>query len=255
MSTKIIADCCNAHEGERFLMGKMIEETARIGCDYVKFQLFDAEKLNKKWENYEQAYEHYKKCQLSDDDIEFILHYCITNEIKALFTAFDINQAKRLNRFTCGRIKIASPDCNNWDLIGYCTRNYEVVFISLGMHTGVEIKKIFSKGYTIIPMFCRSVYPVEYYWHESDKKAMEYLKNNFDLWGISDHSETVSNAIQIVDELQPDYIERHFTLEKTGKKDDIVSSTPEDMARLTNYPFPELSEEEIKNRKYITRWR
>ena len=255
MSTKIIADCCNAHEGERFLMGKMIEEASRIGASYIKFQLFDADKLDKKWENYEESYEHYKKCQLDYKDMAFIVEHSIKNKILPLFTTFDIEQAIKLrHRVGDKSVKIASPDCNNRKLLDYCVRNFDEVFVSTGMHHGHEIQRMLKVyGHFIIPLYCRSLYPVKKY-TEKDYQAMEYLQEEYGEWGLSDHAGNIEESLNVIDILSPDYIERHFTLEKTGKKDDCVSSTPDEMARLTNYPFPELSEEEIKNRKYITRW-
>jgi sialic acid synthase SpsE len=237
-------------------MQKMIEEAARIGVDYIKFQLFDADNLNENWENYKTAYSNYKKYQLSNLGIKFILKHSENCGILPLFTAFRLEQAKRLKVFGCDRVKIASPDCNNWDLIDYCVKNFKDVFVSTGMHHGYEIHKILKEyGEYIIPMFCRSIYPVKEY-TKSDYAAMEYLKafGSWAEWGLSDHSESVGNAYQVLVRLSPNYIERHFTLEKTGKKDDCVSSTPDEMLKLTNFPFPDLSEEEIKNRKYITRW-
>jgi len=256
VNTQIICDACCNHGGERFLMQKYIEKAAEIGCDYIKFQLFDAEKLNKGWDNYENAKKHYKQCELSHNDIMFIVEHCFINDIKLLFTAFDLESANSLTMYNgIKRVKIASPDCNNWELIDFCIDNFKNVFISLGMHYGYEIKKLLQKyKQSIIPMYCRSLYPLEVYTSD-DYLAMKYLQSNFDVWGISDHSRNIDNLFHAMKEYQPNYIERHFTLEKTSKKDDIVSSTPEDMARLTGYPFPALSDEEIKNRKYIRRWK
>ncbi|MBW2003018.1 MAG: N-acetylneuraminate synthase family protein [Deltaproteobacteria bacterium] len=240
-------------------MEKFIKKASRIGASYIKFQLFDAEKLNKDWPDYENAYKHYKQCQLSEEDLSFIIDTAKGKSIIPLATAFDIQSAKIWHKFSGGSsVKIASPDCNNWELLYYCLTNFSKVFISLGMHHGYEVKRLLlvpiEKATNVIPMYCRSLYPVKQYTVD-DFRAMEYLKENFKEWGLSDHSEDSTNALTIMKGLKPGYIERHFTLEKTGKKDDIVSSTPEDMARLTSYPFPTLSDEEIKNRKYINRWR
>lgn len=265
---RIIADSCSNHLGDIDTIMKMIKSAADIGCDFIKFQLYNADNLNKDWDKYDEAYEYYKKCQLSDKMISQIMLKCKRESITPLFTAFGLDQAERLLKVTNEYVKIASPDMSNWGLVKFCIENFDRTFISTGMHHGNEIKKLFGKypkrfmTGQIVPFFCRSIYPTESY-REKDIISMRYFSNFALKWGISDHSADCNNVIALYDMFcegtlnfkPPEYVERHFTLEKSGKKDDIVSSLPEDMVRLTNYPIVELSQEEIAQRKYITRWK
>lgn len=258
---RVIADCCSNHLGNKDTMMQMIDSAANIGCDFVKFQLYDADNLNKNWNNYQEAYDYYKKCQLTDKNIYDIIIKCESRNTIPLFTAFDLGQAVRLRNFRTRCVKIASPDMANAELIEYCLCNFLTVFVSTGMHYGHEIKRLFNKYKNhfqtgrMVPFYCRSEYPAPEY-GDKDMDAMTFIRDNSKYWGISDHSENTDNILRLLwYAFAPDYIERHFTLEKNGKKDDVVSSDPDDMAKLTNYPFPELSKSEIESRKYIGRWK
>jgi len=221
--TQIIADACSNHLGDRRIIDYMIKTAAEVGIDYIKFQAFTADKLNKNWYDYKKAYEYYKSIELSKDDYSFIL--CKCTDIKPLFTVFDIDKAKYLTGMV-DTIKIASPDADNEVLVDYCKNYFKRVIISTGMTTPKRNKEL-RKYNTISLLYCISKYPT----HESevdfDKMQM------FD--GFSDHTQGIEASKKAI-ELELDYIERHYTLGKyLPGNDHFLSSTPDEFKELVNH--------------------
>ena len=240
----IIADACANHLGQRVIMEEMIKKAAEIGIDYLKFQSFKADKLNKNWDNYIENHDYYKKHELSFDDHIFIKLQCNKYNIKPLFTVFDLDSAEELKALNIESVKIASPDANNFELIEYVIENFNDVFISTGMHNKREIKKLreFIKYMPTVRLFyCVSKYPTR----------MEDI--NFDdmlfFDGFSDHTETLEASKKALD-LGMGIIERHFTLGKDlPGRDHKLSSTPDEFKELIRH-----RDYLYKSEQYKTRW-
>jgi N,N'-diacetyllegionaminate synthase len=240
--TKIIADFCCNHLGDRRLMEEGIKQLAEIGVDCVKFQSFQAEKLNKSWPDYENAKAYYKSVELSQDDHLFILGKCSKYGIKPLFTVFDVDSAKLIHNIGCKFIKIASPDADNFDLIQICDSLFDKLLISCGMISSrnLSVLRITYPKHDLL--YCVSKYPTVY----SDIDFNKMLE--FD--GFSDHTQTLQASKKAI-EFNMEYIERHFTLGKfLPGKDHKFSSTPDEFKELVDH----------KNYvdsipKYKSRWR
>lgn len=235
--TKIVADACSNHLGDRRLIEEMIRQAAICGVDIVKFQSFNADKLNPSWPDYDRAKLYYKSVQLSDDDHVFILEKCKQYYINPMFTAFDVERAEFLLNIGVELVKIASPDANNDELVDFCALNFgqQSVFVSYGMTN--KVPDGFTKS-----MYCVSRYPCPY--NEIDFDKMKYYD------GFSDHTEGIQAAKKAID-MGMKYIERHFTLGKyLPGKDHFFSSTPDEFKELCDY-------RDYKNKiqLYKTRWR
>ena len=113
---KIIADTCNNHEGKWDNISKMINQLAELKIEYVKFQLFTADKLNKKYPDYQKYYDLYKQCELDECMVKNIVLQCGVSGIIPLFTLFDVDKAGMLFRYS-NIVKIASPDMSNYGLL------------------------------------------------------------------------------------------------------------------------------------------
>ena len=242
---KIIADCCNNHEGSLYKIKQMIWQLAELHIDYVKFQIFTADKLNASYPNYDKMYENYKKCELSEYTIKKIVEFC-DDRITPLFTLFDDNKAYMLRKYS-NIVKIASPDCNNWKLLDIVFSLFDKVIISTGMHTIKEIEMMLKRykkhSKKIVLLYCKSQYPAVYTQRDIDKKfkIQELNKNGF---GISDHCNNVDGFL-----VYGNWYEHHFTLEKTGKPDDAVSWTIQEFA-----DFLGIGDEYENRLKYKARW-
>jgi N,N'-diacetyllegionaminate synthase len=221
-------------------MEEMIKQAANIGIDYIKFQSFRSDRLNKNWPDYQTAYEYYKSVELSDDDHVFILQKCCEYGIKPLFTVFDIDSARNLFNLGMRICKIASPDADNVKLVDYCIEHFRETIISSGMINTQQARVL--KSYTDVKLlYCVSRYPAPKDSIDFDKMQM------FD--GFSDHTEGITAAKKAID-LGMQYIERHFTLGKyLPGKDHFFSSTPDEFKELVDYKnYVE------KCKLYKTRW-
>ena len=241
MSSKLVADFCSNHMGDRRIIEAGIKTLAEIGVDFCKFQSFRADRLNKNWPDYQKALEYYRSVELSDDDHVFILDKCLEYRIVPMFTVFDVERVQFLRQINHGAwqeraiVKIASPDANNWALISEALSRIGAVVISTGMHTPGQIKQLkefvddINVGCTrhVAYLYCVSKYPTPY--EEIDFDRMQL----FD--GFSDHTEGLRAAKKAID-LGMGYIERHFTLGKhLPGLDHKFSSTPDEFRELVEY--------------------
>jgi N,N'-diacetyllegionaminate synthase len=243
---KVIADCCNNHDGSMFKIGLMINQLAELGIDYVKFQVFTADKLSPTYPNYDEMYKVYKRCELSEDMIKEIVAFS-GKRIKPLFTLFDVDKADMLRKYT-DIVKIASPDLTNCKLLDVVFKKFKKVIISTGMSTMIEIERTLKKYLRyrrkIILLYCKSQYPAVYTREDEIKYGLtKQLAEKHEIeFGFSDHcNELITKPV--------DWYEHHFTLEKTGKQDDAVSWDIKEFANLLGL------QGEYENRiKYRKRW-
>lgn len=203
MKTKIIADACGNHLGNRDMIKQMIFKAGEMKVDYIKFQLFSANELNTNWDDYEKAYDNYLHLELSNYDIEIIIDKCRECNVKPLFTVFSMSRAIMLSKYTLDIVKIASPDADNKELVDFCTKTFHTVIISTGMTTSDRINKL-RRG-TAKLLYCISKYPTNP--SEIDYNMIEILD------GFSDHTLSIESAKKAID-LGTEYVERHFTLGK-----------------------------------------
>jgi N,N'-diacetyllegionaminate synthase len=238
--TKIIADACSNHLGDRRLMEHMIIEAKNAGVDIIKFQSFNSERLNKDWPDYEKAKAYYKSVELSDDDHVFIIDKCKEVGIEVLFTVFDIERAALLKALGQRSVKIASPDADNDELMNYAMHNFINVYVSNGMISRDKALKL--NKFLCFVFYCISRYPTKLSDIDFDEMKL------FD--GFSDHTADLKAAKKAID-LNIKYIERHYTLGKDlPGKDHKYSSTPGELKELCEY-----RDYIAKIPLYKTRWR
>ena len=95
--TKIIADACSNHMGDMRLIEQMIKLAAEAGVDYIKFQSFRAEDLNKNYPNYEEMYAKYKDLELSIQDHKIIMSLCVSMVLNLYSQPLPWKELKCLN--------------------------------------------------------------------------------------------------------------------------------------------------------------
>lgn len=224
--SKIIADACSNHLGDRRLIEEMIKQAAEVKIDIIKFQSFKADNLNKNYPNYSEMYNYYKSVELSRDDHVFIIQKCEEYGIEPLFTALDLDSAQLLSRLKLEKVKIASPDATNKPLIDFCLCFFEEIIISTGMMTDSEFAR-FTKYINTPILYCISKYPTPIEEVDFEKMVL------FD--GFSDHTEGIKASLKAID-LGMSYIERHYTLGKyLPGKDHKLSSTPDEFKKLVEH--------------------
>jgi sialic acid synthase SpsE len=223
-------------------MEEGIKRLAEIKVDYIKFQTFNTEKLNKDYPDYEKFYKYYKSVELSRDDHFFIIQMCTKHGIKPLFTAFDIESAYMIYGCGVSEVKIASPDADNMELLEVCDKLFNTLYISCGMITPYNLKSVKKLYPDAEYLYCISKYPTAYEDIDFSKVVM------FD--GFSDHTMTIDASLKAIS-LGIDIVERHFTLGKDlPGKDHKLSSTVDEFAKL-------VAERDYvaSIQKYKSRWR
>ncbi len=258
---KLIAEIGANHCGKRELMSKMIQQAAAVGVDVVKFQSWKADKLRKDWPDYENAYRYYKQHELSEADHHYLVNECEKYKIEFLTTVFDLETVDFLCQIT-DRVKIASPDANNWALIDKCLANFEHVIISVGMHSPEEVADLAEhlKGAEdkVTIMHCVSLYPAPL-----DKLNMIRLASLVQIFpsvGFSDHTQG-TDAGKLAMCMGLACLEKHYTLDRSlPGKDQAFSATIDEFRTLVEWREkvnmmmynPGFHDEGA--RKYIGRW-
>lgn len=215
-----ISEVCSNHNASLKRSYKFIDESAKIGCDSVKFQLFKINKLFrnqvlKKSKNHRDR----ERWELPEKFIPDLAHRCFKKKIKFSCTPFYID-AVRILRDYVSFYKISSYDILRKDLLSECAKTKKPVIISTGMATLKEIKaayKILSDNgcKKIIVMHCVSNYPVkiENVNLSIIRKYKKYFGNNI---GWSDHSKDYEVILRAIKFWKANHIEFHMDIDKKG---------------------------------------
>jgi len=247
MKIKIIAEAGVNHNGNLEIAKKLIDEAARAGADYVKFQTFKADKLldkSAKKAKYQEEttgkggqYEMLKKLELSENDHFILKDYCIKKGIKFLSTAFDVDSLKFLvEDVEIDMIKIPSGEINNYFLLKKIAQYNIDTVMSTGMCDLSEIHDSLNfllkhglnkENLTIL--HCTTAYPTKI--EDVNLKAILTIKNEFNCpVGYSDH--TLGNEVCIASiGMGSVVLEKHFTLDKKMEGPDHLASMEPDQLR------------------------
>ena len=234
----VIAEIGNNHEGNFDVAKLLIEKAAEAGVDAVKFQTIqpkylvnsdDRERLNK-LESFKFEYEQFQKLSLIANDHGLIF----------FSTPFDIDSALKLNDFQ-NLFKIASGDNNFYPLIKTISSFKKPTFLSTGLTTIDDLKKIVEiwteNGDINCLSFlhCVSSYPVPE--QEANLNYITKLKKHFPniFIGYSDHTIGIDASLYAVI-LGAQIIEKHFTIDKNFSdfRDHQISSDPKEMKELVD---------------------
>ena len=209
----------------------MVEKAKEAGCDAVKFQTFDADKLvckdtpKVKYQisndgSERTQYEMLKKLMLTNEEFIHLKKVCQSNSIEFMSTPYDSNAVNFLDDLGVNIFKVASADIVDMILNKSISDTHKKVIISSGMASIPEIKKcldIYSsyKKEDICLLHCVSNYPCS---KESlNLRIINTLKKIFKTnIGFSDHTvDSISSEIAV--SLGAKVIEKHFTLDKNQK--------------------------------------
>jgi N-acetylneuraminate synthase len=238
---------CN-HKGDINIAMEMIEVASKSGADYAKFQKRDNKYLlgneyNKPHPVPENSYgktygEHRDKLEFTVLEHQRLANHCIKNKIKYAVSVWEIKSAKSIinSNIKLDYIKVPSA-CNlDFELLYFLGKKFKKkIHISLGMTKYEEIKKIYNffkklkREKDLIFYSCTSDYPSKF----NDVCLLEIsrIKKNFykkiNNFGFSGHhlGIAIDNAAYT---LGANYIERHFTLDRTWKGTDHAASLEPD---------------------------
>jgi N,N'-diacetyllegionaminate synthase len=224
---KIIAEIGWNHCGDMKLAKQMAKAAQENGATYAKYQTWSVDRLKPgSWDN-DGRRQIYEKAEL--------INYCNKIGIKFLSSVFSIDDAMLLFQLGCKEVKIPSFESRNHELITYCSKNFDTVFMSTGTSTFEEIKDSikYADLKTLYLLHCVSSYPCEP--KIANIKRMNWLKTLTPQVGYSDHIQGVESA-KVAIEFGAQVLEKHFTIDNNlPGRDNKFAILPSDLANLSSY--------------------
>ena len=249
----IIAEIGCNHKGDIAIAKEMIS-TAAIFCkvDAVKFQkrcnreLLTPEEYNaphpNPYNSYGKTYGEHREClEFNLEQHRELKAYCEEMHVTYSTSVWDLTSAREIVSLNPEFIKVPSA-CNlNRNLLQYLIENYGgKIHLSFGLTTPEEEDKIVSlfeassRNNDLVIYSCTSGYPVPF----EDVclleicKLREHFEKRVGGIGFSGHHLGIAVDAAAV-ALGAQYIERHFTLDRTWKGTDHAASLePDGMRRL-----------------------
>jgi sialic acid synthase len=250
---KIVAEIGCNHMGDMSIAKEMIN-VAKTFCkvDMVKFQKRNPkESLTDKefnsphpvpFHSYGETYgEHRENLEFGLDSHKELKEFCDANEVDYSTSVWDVTSAIEIAKLNPSMVKIPSA-CNTfYDLISTCCDNFSgQIHISFGMTSHKEEEQILgwlnAKGRAkdCVIYSCTSGYPVadeDVCLLEIERLSKSY-KSMVSSIGFSGHHQGIALDVAAFT-LGADWIERHYTLDRTFKGTDHAASLePEGLRRL-----------------------
>ena len=249
MKTIIIAEAGVNHNGSLTIAKRLIEEAAKAGADYIKFQTFVTEKLvskEAKQADYQKnnlqkecsQFEMLKELELSLNDHYALIEYCTQLKIAFFSTAFDLDSIDLLSKLNLSMWKIPSGEITNLPYLQKIGSFNKPIILSTGMATLGEIEaaiEVLEKSGAprdqITVLHCTTEYPAPV--NGVNLKAMTTIAEAFKLKvGYSDHTEGIEIPLAAV-ALGATVIEKHFTLDRKMKGPDHKASLePDELKKM-----------------------
>jgi len=220
----VIAEIGINHNGDLNITKKLIDAAVESGCDAVKFQkrnidkVYTAEYLEGERESPWGTTQREQKegLEFGKEEYDIIDEYCREKGIDWSASAWDEDSQQFLQQYDLRFNKVASAMITHLPLMEVVASEGRHTFISTGMSNYEEIQKavdIFKKQncpYTLL--HCVSTYPCKD--EDCNVLGMLYLKNQFECdVGYSGHESGILPTI-VAASLGAKVIERHITLDK-----------------------------------------
>lgn len=251
---KVIAEVGCNHMGEMKIAKEMIE-TAFYFCkaDAIKFQKRNPKECLSEdeynaphpvpWNSYGKTYgEHREFLEFTLDVHRELKAYCDSLGLTYSSSVWDLTSAKEITSLNPEFIKIPSACNTHFGMLEYLCQNYHnEIHISLGMTTHdeelaiVDFFKSYGRNKDVVLYACTSGYPVP----DEDvclfeiKRLKEKFGDEVKAIGFSGHHKGIAIDIAAF-VLGAQYIERHFTLDRTWKGTDHAASLePDGLRRIS----------------------
>lgn len=230
--TIVIAEAGENHCGDWDMARRLIDVAAAAGADYVKFQLYDAEKVatddpEKDW---------FQRVQVPHDVFADLVKYAGRAGIAPLCTPWDVEKAEAIFATGIADMKIASFHIVQHDLLRYVNRRARRVFVSTGMASVDEIDgavALLDKVEDLYVLHCVSEYPLDP--ARVNLRVMDLLRERYGSRaqiGYSDHTIGIVAAVASVARGAA-VVEKHITLDKTLEgTDHVLSADPAELTEM-----------------------
>jgi len=268
---KVVSELCCNHQGDYLQAIEMIKISKLCGANYIKFQKRNPIKavpidfhnqphpcpLHSFGETYLQ---HRQNLEFSIEQHRELKDYCEEVGIGYSSSVWDEDSAREIISLSPDFIKIPSAMNENYNLMDILFNEYDGdIHLSLGMISKKNKEILFNyikdKKDRIIIYHTTSSYPVKF--KELFLKEIEELKKIFPRVGYSGHHLGIAVDIAAY-VLGVEWIERHFTLDRTLRgTDNSASLEPTGLQKLcrdlnavcksVNYKDVDFTEDERKN--------
>lgn len=244
--TFVVSEIGINHNGSLDIAKKLILAAKESGCDAVKFQKRNIERvylkdeLNKPRESPWGTTNKDQKLGLefNKEQYDEINKYCKEINIEWFVSCWDLNSIEFMKQYNCPYNKIASAMLTHIDLLKEIARERKLTFIATGMSTIEEIGKaieIFKdRGCPFILMHTNSQYPCSE--TNANLKCIKLLKHQFDCTvGYSSHCIGIIDCIAAIC-MGATVIEKHITLDRAMYGSDQSSSVePQGFKKMIEY--------------------
>lgn len=233
----IIGEIGLNHNGSVELAKQLIDVCASSGCQAVKFQTFNAERISAKvldakynediLDLEENLHQLFNRLIFSTDELREIFHYATERNVDVFSTPFDLESVELLTRLNVPAFKVASMDLVNLPLIRAVAKTMKPIIMSTGMSTLGDIEEavniVREEGNpNLILLHCVSSYPATA--AESNLKMIPKLANIFEVVaGFSDHYPDIYLANAAI-AMGAKVIEKHVTMDRSLKGPDHIFS-------------------------------
>jgi len=246
----IIAEAGVNHDGKLKQALQLIDEAARSGADYIKFQTFNASKLvsaSAAKAAYQSAntgkpdesqHSMLEALALGFDDFRTLNDYCKRKHIGFLSSGFDKESILFIDSLEVDYHKIPSGEITNLPMLQLIGSLGRRVLLSTGMATLHEIEvalNILRESGTpmekTIVLQCTTEYPAPF--DEVNLNVMHTIREAFNVEiGYSDHTPGIVIPIA-ASALGAAVIEKHFTLDRNlSGPDHKASLEPDELAEM-----------------------
>jgi N-acetylneuraminate synthase len=225
MSIFIIAEIGINHNGDMSICEELIDVAARAGCDAVKLQKRDLDKVytqelldsprESPWGTTQRDQK--RGLEFSKEEYQEIDTYCKSKKIEWFASAWDTNSQEFLRQFDCKFNKVASAMIVDEDLLKSVAEEKKHTFISTGMTNFEDIQKaidIFkSAGCSFELMHTVSTYPMKV--EDANLNVIKTLREEFKCnVGYSGHETGLAVSYGAA-ALDISSLERHITMDKS----------------------------------------
>jgi N,N'-diacetyllegionaminate synthase len=209
---EIIAEIGVNHNGNPRIAIELINAAKAAGCDVVKFQLWNTERVYPR-----ERWEEMKALELTRDQIAALPKICDDKGIRFLCTPDDIDDAQFLYDIGCRRLKIGSSNVTNLPLL----REVATMNVGLTISTGASnlrevcdvIEAIRPAGSRVNLLHCVSSYPAPL--AEMNLRVMTQLQAFGFPVGLSDHT-VGTTAAMLALAMGASTIEKHLTFDRAA---------------------------------------
>ena len=250
---KVIAEIGCNHKGDIEIAKELIKVAKIYGnVDIVKFQkrsnkdLLTEEQYNTPHPNPVNSYgntygEHREFLEFNIEEHKQLKEYCEYIGVEYSTSVWELTSAKEIASLNPRMIKIPSACNNNFEMLEWLAKNYSgEIHVSTGMTRKSEIEEViqlfekFNRAKDIVLYNCTSGYPVPF----KDVALLDiiFLREKYEdrvkAIGFSGHHLGIAIDIAAFT-LGAEYVERHYTLDRTWKGTDHAASLePEGIRKL-----------------------